>query len=89
MTNTEAKARAIQSALCYASRAAGSDAFQVDVQPTTRDGSVAVVCYPYTEVQAQALLAFVRAFIWSEAELTKLPFAGWVVTVTVKPEDSK
>ena len=89
MTNTEAKARAIQSALCYASRAAGSDAFQVDVQPTTRDGSIVVVCYPYTEAQSQALLAFVKAFIWSEAELTKLPFAGWVVTVTVKPEESK
>ena len=89
MTNTEAKARAIQSALCYASRAAGSDAFQVDVQPVTRAGSVTVVCFPYTEAQAKALLGFVRAFIWSEAELTKLPFAGWVVTVTVKPEESK
>jgi len=89
MTNTEAKARAIQSALCFASRAAGSDAFQVDVQPTTRDGSIVVVCYPYTEAQSQALLAFVRAFIWSEAELTKLPFAGWVVTVTIKAEETK
>ena len=86
MTDSESKARVIQSALCFASRAAGSDAFQVDVQPATRNGSIAVVCYPYTEEQAMALLAFVKAFVWSEAELTKLPFAGWVVTVTVKEE---
>ena len=89
MTDSESKARVIQSALCFASRAAGSDAFQVDVQPTTRDGSIVVVCYPYTEAQSQALLAFVRAFIWREAELTKLPFAGWVVTVTIKAEETK
>ena len=86
MKDSESKARVIQSALCFASRAAGSDAFQVDVQPTTRDGSVTVVCFPDTEEQAMALLAFVKAFVWSEAELTKLPFAGWVVTVTVKEE---
>ena len=86
MKDSESKARVIQSALCYASRAAGSDAFQVDVQPTTRDGSIVVVCYPYTEAQSQALLAFVRAFIWSDAEMTKLPFAGWVVTVTITEE---
>ena len=86
MTDSESKARVIQSALCFASRAAGSDAFQVDVQPATRTGSVAVVCHLYNEPQAEALLAFVKAFVWSDAELTKLPFAGWVVTVTVKEE---
>lgn len=79
----------VQAALAYLSRAALSDAFQVDVQPATRNGSVAVVCYPYTEAQAQALVAFVKAFVWSDAELTKLPFAGWVVIVTVKPEEGK
>lgn len=89
MTNTEAKARAVQSALCYAAMAAGSDAFQVDVQPPKRDGTATVVCYPYSEVQAQALVAFIEAFIWSDAEMEKKPFCGWVVTVTIKPEESK
>ena len=66
------------------SRAAGSDGFQVDVQHSKN--SAKVVAYLFTGGQAAALLAFVKAFVWSEASYEKTPFAGWVVTITIKEE---
>ena len=83
----ESKTKIIQAALGLLSRAAGSDGFQVDVE--YKPGSSVVKCFPYTEQQARALHAYVQAFIWRDAEVRKLPFAGWVVNVTIKAEGGK
>lgn len=77
----------VQAALAYLSRAALSDAFQVDVEYGYRNAKVRA--FPYTEAQAEALCAFVKAFVWSETDCKKLPFAGWTVTCTIKEEESK
>lgn len=76
----------VQASLSYLSRAALSDAFQVDVEYSSLGAKVRA--FPYTEAQAEALCAFVRAFVWTATDCKKLPFAGWTVTCTIK-EDSK
>lgn len=86
-TPVEAKAKAIQSALCHLSRVALSDAFQVDVK-YERNGAK-VVAYPYNAGQASALHAFVKQFIWTDVSYEKTPFAGWVVTCTIKSEEAQ
>lgn len=84
----ESKTNLIQAALGLLSRAAGSDGFQVDVE--YKPGSAVVKCFPYTEQQARALLAYVQAFIWRDAEVYhQAPSDGWVVNVIIKAEGGK
>ena len=87
MNELESKAKVVQAALGLLSRAAGSDGFQVDVQYSKHGAKV--LAYLFTGGQAAALHAFVRAFVWSEVSYEKTPFAGWVVTVTIKAEETK
>ena len=87
MSELESKAKGVQAALGLLSRAAGSDGFQVDVEYKTL--CAIVRCFPYTEQQANALQAFVLAFIWSNAQVRKEPQDGWVVEVIVKAEGGK
>lgn len=77
----------VQAALAYLSRAALSDAFQVDVEYGRSTAKVRA--FPYTQQQAEALCAFIKAFIWTDTDCQKLPFAGWTVTCTIKQEESK
>ena len=88
MTQLESITKTVQGALGLLSRAAGSDGFQVDV--VYKAGIAWVMCFCHTEAQAMALLAFVKAFVWSTASAESMaPRYGWVVTVTIKAEDSK
>lgn len=87
MTSLESKANTIHGVLALLSRAAGSDGFQVDVRYFKN--SAKVVAYLYNGGQAAALAAFVKEFVWSEVGFEKTLFAGWVVTITIKEEETK
>lgn len=85
MKPIEFKATTILSVLGLLSRAAGSDGFQVDVKYEA--GEAKVMCFPHTAAQAMAVLAFVKAFVWSTASAeSRAPRYGWVVTITIKEE---
>ena len=87
MKPVEFKAQAIQSALCHLSRIALSDAFQVDVEYAA--GGALVKAFPRTEVQANGLAAFVKAFVWTDVITVGNPAGQWMVGCIVKAEDGK